>query len=157
MLFLASASPAAAQEGNQEEASPAIGLALGFGHQPDQWVTGPRFELRGVGAPFVEVEATVLGGVAAEHVTLRAAVHGRLVVRSDGWRVYPLIGGALYAYEPRGRFAEWCDKLQLDCGGLGGGLELGLGGGFRGLALEAYLATGELPLLTLLGSASVVF
>jgi hypothetical protein len=132
-----------------------LGAALGFGHQTEMWVAGLRGGVRGIGTRYVEAAATLLGGYAAEHFVARLSLHARFTVEGEGFRFYPLVGPGLYAYAPRGRFAEWCDKLQLDeCRGVDIGLEAGLGAGFRFLAFEVYLGTGPLPFLTLLLSGS---
>ena len=132
-----------------------LGAAIGFAHQTEMWIGGIRGGVRGIGTRYFETAATLLGGFAAEHFVARLSVHARFAVEGDDFRFYPLVGPGLYAYLPRGRFAEWCDKLQLsECRGVDLGLEVGLGVGWRFLAFEAYLGTGPLPLVTLLLSGS---
>lgn len=134
-----------------------LGVGLGFGHQTEMWLAGVRGGVRGIGMREIEVVGTFLGGYAAEHFVGRFSVHGRFALQTDGWRFYPLVGPALYGYVPRGRFAEWCDKLQLDaCSGVELGVEAGIGAAWRPVAVEVYLGTGQLPLLTIVLSGSFV-
>jgi len=132
-----------------------LGLRAGFAHQPDQWIAGPHLTLRGIGLRIVELDAAVVAGLAVEHYTLRIATHLRLALPLGSFRLHALLGPAVIAYEPRGRFREWCDKLQLACGGAGVGVEAGLGIGYGPLELEVHLGSGELPLLTTTLSAAV--
>lgn len=132
-----------------------FGGRAGFVHQPDQWVAGPHLSVRGILADFLQLDVMVLAGMATEHWTLRVSAHLSLVMSAGDFRFFPLVGPAGFIYRPRGAFADWCEKLQLDaCGGSAFGMELGLGAGWRALGIEAYLSTGELPLLTVLGSVT---
>ena len=132
-----------------------LGAGIGFGHQTEMWVAGVRGGVRGIGTRYAEAAATLIGGYAAEHLVARLSLHARFAVEGNDFRFYPLVGPGLYAYAPRGRFAEWCDKLELDeCRGIDLGLEVGLGFGWRFLALEVYLGTGPLPFVTLLLTGS---
>lgn len=151
--------PATAQELRPHErvGNVELGAAGAFAHRADMWMLGVRGGVRGIGMPWVEAAATMLGGLGVEHFTARASLHLRLALTvEEDWRFYALGGPALYGYAPRGEFAEWCDKLQLDCRGIVGGVEAGIGAAWRAVALEAYLGTGDLPFLTVVLSGSVV-
>jgi len=133
----------------------AFGMRAGYALQPDQYVAGPHLRVRGILADFVELDAMVLAGMATEHWTLRISAHLKLIISAGDFRFFPLLGPAAFVYQPRGQFADWCDKLDLECSSSAFGMELGLGAGWRALGVEAYLSTGELPLLTILGSVTL--
>ena len=158
-VLCAVSAPALAQDlgaPSEELGRAELGAGLGFGHQTEMWLFGLRGGVRGIGTRYLEAAATLLGGVAAEHFVARLSIHARFTLSAGDFRFYPLLGPGLYGYAPRGRFAEWCDKLQLsECRGVDLGLEAGLGVGWRFVGLEAYLGTGPLPLATLLLTGSL--
>lgn len=159
LCAVSAAAPARGQEPfapSEELGRVELGAGVGFGHQTEMWLFALRGGVRGIYTRYVEAAATLLGGAAAEHFVARLSIHARFTLRAGDFRFYPLLGPGLYAYAPRGRFAEWCDKLQLgECRGVDLGLEAGLGLGWRFVGFEAYLGTGPLPLVTLLLTGSV--
>jgi hypothetical protein len=122
-----------------------LGLDGGFALQGDQYVAGPRVAAR---VRFVELELATLAGLGPDHLSFRSSLRARPTLEVEGFRLAAIAGVSLFHYTPRGAFDTFCDKADLSCSDTVVGLEAGLGVGFRFVALELVLATGEVPLYT---------
>lgn len=134
---------------------PAFGLDGGFALQGDQYVAGGRAGLSVEPLRFLALELVALGGLGPDHFTGRASLRLRPELRIDRFRASLIAGASLYGYWPRGPFATFCDKADLDCSAGDLGLEAGVGVGFGPVRVDLVAATGEVPLYTL--TAGVIF
>jgi hypothetical protein len=148
--------PAPVPAARPEPTRVGLGLRGGLGFQPDQAVVGPHVEVRGVGVSWLEADFALMPGVAVEHWMLRASLHVRPVLRFGDVRLYPTVGAGLSVYQPRGGFADFCDKTNLACGGVDAGVEVGVGGGWRSLSLDLLIGLGDLAIYNLLGAVTWV-
>jgi len=135
-----------------EPAGPFLGIGLrgGVSLNSDQLVAGLHLAVRQLFVPFLEMNVSVLVGLGSEYVSVRPALHIAAVLAVGSWRFYPLAGLSIFVFEPRGDFAEFCQKTGIDCDSTTVGPEAGLGVGFGPVGIEAILGLGDLPRLTLL-------
>jgi hypothetical protein len=134
-----------------------LGVRVAVPFQPDQLLGGLVLSLRRLGLTFLEADISVVAGVGVEHLVLRPGVHVRAVVPIDDFRIYPTVGAIVEVAAPRGGFAEFCEKTQIDCSDVGVGAQLGLGAGWRWIALEALLGLGSIPLYDFTATFTWVF
>ena len=125
-----------------------LGAVGGVSLQNDQYLGGVHAGARGLGVGFLDAQARVTVGVGADFYMVRPAVHLQPRLQMGDARLYLLLGGSLNVYTARGGYATFCDKVELDCGGVSAGLDIGLGGGWRWLGGDVVFATGDLPLWT---------
>ncbi len=147
---LAPGSASAQDQGRSVEIT--VGPVGGVALQSDQYVTGLDVGMRRLPIPFVEARSITLGGIGADFFTLRQSLHAELVFRFR--RAWLAFGGgpSLLYFAPRGDFATFCDKTGLDCDGWDVGFDLGVSVGWSWLGADLFLGTGDLPLVTILGT-----
>jgi hypothetical protein len=122
----------------------------------DQWTAGGYGRLDGVCvlvcARDLGIGLHALGGVGGNHVTIRVGprLDYHIWLAGEGTVGLDLgVGASVIGFVPVGSFAEFCHRVDLDgCGGTYLGAEGALGLRLWPTFVEAVVATGELPVLT---------
>lgn len=126
-----------------------LGARAGGSLRTDMLVAGLHFGLRRVVVAPLEAEVSALFGLGEFFRAVRASAHVKLAIAFGDFRVHPLAGLSVFAYEPVGDFRDFCRHDA--CTGIEAGLDVGLGFGWRFLGLDLILsAFGDvLPAITL--------
>jgi hypothetical protein len=131
------------------EGGPRGGLTV----NDDQWIVGGHLRVGFLCLGGLALEPVALLGFGGNYLTLRPSVRAIYRLYSDTNRkleIHPTLGYSLVQWIPVGRFAEWCDRLEVDaCYARDSGVELGGGVAYRFLGLEAVAGFGSLPVVTI--------
>ena len=145
----AGSEPPAAGCTMQLEGGPRGGLTV----NDDQWVVGGHLRLGLLCLGGLALEPVALLGFGGNYLTLRPSVRAIYRLYSDTNReleLHPTLGYSLAQWIPVGRFAEWCNRLEVDaCYARDTGVELGGGIAYRFLGLDAVAGFGSLPVVTI--------
>jgi hypothetical protein len=131
------------------EGGPRGGLTV----NDDQWVVGGHVRLGFLCLGGLALEPVALLGFGGNYLTLRPSVRAIYRLYSDTNReleIHPTLGYSLMQWIPVGRFAKWCNELEVDaCYARDTGVELGGGIAYRFLGLDAVAGFGSLPVVTI--------
>lgn len=135
----------AAEEGVQLRA----GLRAGASLNNDQALLGGHV----LAEDGFALEPVVLVGIGGNHFTMRPSVRAGYtfwIGDVGDFGIMPSAGITMQLYLPVGRFASWCDRVDLDaCHGWQLGGELGGGVRMGWARLEAMAGIGEVPAVTI--------
>lgn len=106
---------------------------------------------------FVGADLGAQVGMGVDFWILRPSLHALVEGRLGDFRGYLLAGPSALVYRTRGPYRDFCEKARLDCDETVVGLDIGAGVGWSWIGAEAYLGTGELPLVTAVAKATWLF